>query len=52
MCKDELKNQGKGDELLLILKEKDLELYFDELRVLYKLEDVIQFLPYFRSKYD
>ena len=52
LCKDELKNEGKQDELLLILKEKDLELYFDELRGLDKLKDVLKFLPYFRSKYD
>ena len=36
--------------MLLILKEKDLELYFDELWQLNRLEDVIQFVPYC-SKY-
>ena len=36
--------------MLLILKEKDLELYFDELWQLKRLDDVIQFVPYC-SKY-
>ena len=52
MCKKELRSQDKLDELLLVLKKKDIEQYFEELRQMDKLGEIVQYLPYFRNKYD